>query len=104
MGARVEARLRQLEGSNTTINSSFNKNGITTVKKTQSYSPVAAKISAKPSYIDSNDILLHENTEDGIDAENKSVKSEKKKKKKRDKKRKANQINNHENDSKQRKK
>merc|ERR1712151_426894 len=48
--ARVEARLRQLEGSNTDINSSYNKNGITTVKKTHSYDPVAAKISAKSSY------------------------------------------------------
>jgi len=97
--ARVEARLRQLEGSNTDINSSYNKNGITTVKKTHSYDPVAAKISAKSSYIDSNDIVLNENAEDEIDVGSKSMKSEKK-----SKKRKANHINDNENDSKQRKK
>jgi len=97
--ARVEARLRQLEGSNTAINTSYNKNGITTVKKTHSYDPVAAKISAKSSYIDSNDIVLNENTEDEIDVGSKSMKSEKKAKK-----RKANHINDNENDSKQRKK
>jgi len=97
--ARVEARLRQLEGSNTDINSSYNKNGITTMKKTHSYDPVAAKISAKSSYIDSNDIVLNENAEDEIDVVSKSMKSEKK-----SKKRKANHINDNENDSKQRKK
>lgn len=78
--ARVEARLRQLEGVNKSIMSSDNKNGITTAKKTQAYNPVLAKVSAKPSYIDANDLLLSEN---GKCDENGLKKDKKKKSKKR---------------------
>merc|ERR1712150_310517 len=71
--ARVEARLRQLEGSNTNFNSSHHQDGILSLKNTQSYDPVAVKTSAKSSYIDSNDIILNENTESQANSENKSV-------------------------------
>ncbi len=80
--AKVEARLRQLEGV-TDATAAVNKNGALTSKKTSSYSPVAAK----PAYNDGNDIVM-----DGDKAENgdsDKSKKEKKKKSKKDKKRKA---------------
>jgi len=76
--AKVEARLRQLEGGSGAIVSSINTNGALTAKKTTTYTPTAAK----PAYNDSNDIVLDK--EGGDDAE-----KDKKKKKKKDKKRKA---------------
>ena len=82
--AKVEARLRQLEGVVST--SAVNKNGNLTSKKTSSYSPVAAK----PAYNDSNDIVIDSNNEVNGDSEKtKKEKKEKKKKAKKDKKRKA---------------
>jgi nucleolar protein 58 len=76
--AKVEARLRQLEGVTDAI-ASVNKNGALTSKKTSSYSPAAAK----PSYNDASDMVI-----DG----DKEEKKEKKKKSKKDKKRKADEV------------
>lgn len=84
--------MRQLECSNSSVHSLYNKNGILTAKKTQAYSPIAAKVSAKPSYIAANDIVLCGNERGGEDGEDKMKKSSKKDKKKKDKKRKVDQI------------
>lgn len=81
--AKVEARLRQLEGGyGGTAISAVNQNGALTAKKVTSYTPSAAK----PSYNDANDIVLKKENEDGSDEK------EKKKKKKKDKKRKAEEV------------
>jgi nucleolar protein 58 len=83
--AKVEARLRQLEGGNGAVVSSFsNKNGGLTAKKTTTYTPTAAK----PAYNDSNDVVLDKDVD--ADKEKKSAKKDKKKKK--DKKRKADDV------------
>lgn len=79
--AKVEARLRQLEGVTSAL-PAVNKNGALTSKKTMSYAPEAAK----PAYNDANDIVM-----DGATTE--SGKKEKKKKSKKDKKRKAEDDN-----------
>lgn len=83
--AKVEARLRQLEG----ITGGLNKEGSLATKKTSTYAPTPAK----PSYNDASDIILDEKKEvgdsNGISTEKKGVKKEKKDKKKKDKKRKA---------------
>ncbi len=79
--AKVEARLRQLEGVTSAL-PTVNKNGALTSKKTMSYAPEAAK----PAYNDANDIVM-----DGATTE--SGKKEKKKKSKKDKKRKAEDDN-----------
>jgi len=75
--AKVEARLRQLEGGSGAVVSSINKNGALTSKKTTVYTPTAAK----PSYNDANDTVLDK---EGSEDADKSAK-----KKKKDKKRKA---------------
>ena len=79
--AKVEARLRQLEGATSSF-PAVNKNGALTSKKTISYAPEAAK----PAYNDSNDIVITEGDNEG---DNEKDKKEKKKKSKKDKKRKA---------------
>ena len=88
--AKVEARLRQLEGGSGAIISNVNKNGGLTSKKTSSYSPVAAKSQSKPSYNESSDMLL-EKTEAKED-ESTPKKEKKEKKKKKEKKRKAHDL------------
>lgn len=79
--AKVEARLRQLEGGHGgAAVSAMNQNGALTTKKTTSYIPTAAK----PAYNDANDIVLEKEVKED---------SEKKKKdKKKDKKRKAEEV------------
>jgi len=72
--AKVEARLRQLEGGNGAVISSINKDGALTAKKTSTYIPTAAKAS----YNDSNDVVLETDK-----VEEKSAKKKKKDKKKR---------------------
>ncbi|GFH50081.1 hypothetical protein CTEN210_06557 [Chaetoceros tenuissimus] len=79
--AKVEARLRQLEGGSGAI-SSINKDGALTAKKTTTYTPTAAK----PAYNDSNDVVIEKEASDS------SEKKDKKKKKKKDKKRKAEDV------------
>jgi nucleolar protein 58 len=81
--AKVEARLRQLEGGNGATPASLNKNGSLTAKKTAVYTPVAAK----STYNESNDILLQKTPRTESDEEAGEV--EKKDKKKKDKKRKS---------------
>lgn len=80
--AKVEARLRQLEGVTNSL-SSVNKNGALTSKKTISYTPQAAK----PAYNDSNDIIM--DGDKGVNGDNEKDTKDKKKKSKKDKKRKA---------------
>jgi nucleolar protein 58 len=80
--AKVEARLRQLEGVTDAV-SAVNKNGSLTSKKTSSYSPVAAK----PAYNDASDIVM--DGDKGENGDSDKAKKEKKKKSKKDKKRKA---------------
>jgi len=92
--SKVEARLRQLEGTSSSFVSSANKNGILTTKKTSSYDPVAAKAAALPSYNESNDVVLQNDGSDVASSE-KKVKKEKKSKKdkkKKDKKRKVEEL------------
>lgn len=81
--AKVEARLRSLEGGDGAVVKAVNTNGLT-AKKTSVYTPKASK----PSYNDSNDVVLGDG--DGDSAEKKSAKKDKKKKK--DKKRKAEDV------------
>ncbi len=71
--AKVEARLRQLEGGSGAVVSSINTNGALTAKKTTTYTPTAAKAS----YNDANDMVLD------TDNVEKSAKKKKKDKKKR---------------------
>jgi len=71
--AKVEARLRQLEGGSGAVVSSMNTNGSLTAKKTTTYTPTAAKAS----YNDANDMVLD------TDNVEKSAKKKKKDKKKR---------------------
>ena len=79
--AKVEARLRQLEGGDGTVILA-NKNGKLTAAKTAKYVPMAAKSSVVASgYNDSSDMVLEE-----------KVKSEKKAKKEKKKKRKAEEV------------
>lgn len=73
--AKVEARLRQLEGGSGAVVSSINKNGSLTSKKTTSYTPTPSK----PAYNDASDIVLDVKEESSGDVD----KSAKKKKKKR---------------------
>lgn len=81
--AKVEARLRQLEGFNNGT-SAINTNGSLTAKKTATYVPVAAK----STYNDASDMVLDgTNTSENGDKEAKKEKKEKKSKK--SKKRKA---------------
>mmetsp|Transcript_27079 Transcript_27079/g.40713 ORF Transcript_27079/g.40713 Transcript_27079/m.40713 type:complete len:512 (-) Transcript_27079:1655-3190(-) len=82
--AKVEARLRQLEGV-TDAFAVVNKNGALTSKKTSSYSPVAAK----PAYNDGNDIVMDGDKGENGDNDEAKDKKDKKKKSKKDKKRKA---------------
>ncbi|KAL7433845.1 hypothetical protein ACHAXH_008601 [Discostella pseudostelligera] len=84
--AKVEARLRQLEGGDGTVNLA-NKNGKLSAAKTAKYSATAAKSAAvAPSYNESSDMVLdNSNNDEGGDEKKKS----KKDKKKKDKKRKA---------------
>jgi nucleolar protein 58 len=79
--AKVEARLRQLEGGSAGVANPF---GSLTAKKTAKYTPVAAKTDAAASgYNASSDMVLDTN---GVDVESDSDdKAEKKKKKKKDK-------------------
>jgi nucleolar protein 58 len=73
--AKVEARLRQLEGGDGTVNLA-NKDGKLSAAKTAKYVPTAAKSSAvAPSYNASSDMVLDD------DEEKKKVKKEKKKRK-----------------------
>jgi len=80
--AKVEARLRQLEGVTDAV-AAVNRNGALTSKKTSSYSPVPAK----PAYNDGNDIVM--DGDKGKNGDSDKAKKEKKKKSKKDKKRKA---------------
>ena len=89
--AKVEARLRQLEGGAVATG----QDGIT-AKKVAKYDPVAAKASGGTSYNDASDMVLDvTNGDDGEEA-----KSEKKKKKKR----KAEDVDDDEDDDKEKKK
>jgi nucleolar protein 58 len=79
--AKVEKRLRELEGGSGAIAASANKNGALTSSKTAKYSPVAAKSAAASSgYNDANDMVLDD------DSDKKKSKKEKKKKDKKEKK------------------
>jgi nucleolar protein 58 len=78
--AKVEARLRQLEGGSGAIA----KGGSLATKKTSTYTPTPAK----PSYNDASDMVLDEKKEEA-ESNGKSAKKEKKDKKKKSKKRKA---------------
>ena len=71
--AKVEARLRSLEGGDGAVVKAVNTNGLT-AKKTSVYTPKASK----PSYNDSNDVVLGD--DDGDSAEKKSAKKDKKRK------------------------
>ncbi len=82
--AKVEARLRQLEGGDGTVNLA-NKNGKLSAAKTAKYSATAAKSAAvAPAYNESSDMVLDTNY-NNTDEKKKA----KKDKKKKDKKRKA---------------
>jgi len=81
--AKVEARLRQLEGFHGGDSSAVNVNGSLTAKKTATYAPVAAK----STYNDASDMVL-DSTKTSEKGE-KEAKKEKKEKKKKSKKRKA---------------
>lgn len=73
--AKVEARLRQLEGGSGALASSANKDGALTAGRTARYDPVAAKAAAKAAgYSAASDMALDKDDE---------AKAEKKKKKKR---------------------
>lgn len=75
--AKVEARLRQLEGGDGTVNLA-NKNGKLSAAKTAKYVPTAAKSSAvAPSYNTSSDMVLDNDDEEA----KKKAKKEKKKRK-----------------------
>jgi len=78
--AKVEARLRQLEGGSGAIA----KGDSLATKKTSTYTPTPAK----PSYNDASDMVLDEKKEEA-ESNGKSAKKEKKDKKKKSKKRKA---------------
>lgn len=83
--AKVEARLRQLEGGDGTVNLG-NKDGKLTAAKTARYAPTAAKSAAvAPAYDDSGDMVGIEDTGNGKNGHG----SEKKMKKDQKKKRKA---------------
>lgn len=87
--AKVEARLRQLEGGDGTVNLA-NKNGKLSAAKTAKYSPMAAKSAAvAPAYNESSDMVLDNNNSNNNDDEGDEKKKAKKDKKKKDKKRKA---------------
>jgi len=81
--AKVEARLRQLEGFHGGDSSAVNVNGSLTAKRTATYAPVAAK----STYNDASDMVL-DSTKTSEKGE-KEAKKEKKEKKKKSKKRKA---------------
>jgi nucleolar protein 58 len=111
--AKVEARLRQLEGITGPGVSAANGNGALTAAKTAKYDPVAAKSAAKASaYNDSSDMVLDKTPEKKSDkAEAKSSsKKDKKEKKKKDKdkkekkKRKADDLEESDDDAKAEKK
>lgn len=77
--AKVEARLRQLEGGDGTVNLA-NKDGKLSAAKTAKYVPTAAKASAvAPAYNTSSDMVL-----DGDDEEAKKKAKKEKKKRKRE--------------------
>lgn len=85
--AKVEARLRQLEGGDGTVNLA-NKNGKLSAAKTAKYSATAAKSAAvAPAYNESSDMVLDTKNND-----NEEKKKAKKDKKKKDKKRKAEDV------------
>jgi len=76
--AKVEARLRQLEGGDGTVILA-NKDGKLSAAKTAKYEPTAAKSAAvAPAYNGSSDMVL-----DAPDSEKKKAKKEKKKKKRK---------------------
>ena len=82
--AKVEARLRQLEGGDGTVILA-NKDGKLSASKTAKYVATAAKSAAvAPAYNESSDMVLEENGD--------KKKSKKEKKKKKDKKRKAEDV------------
>merc|ERR1712008_350314 len=81
--AKVEARLRQLEGFNGGTSTS-NTNGSLTARKTATYSPVAAK----STYNSASDMVL-DTTKTSESGEEEAKKEKKEKKSKKSKKRKA---------------
>jgi len=96
--AKVEARLRQLEGGSGIVASIVNKDGALTSGKTAKYVPVAAKAAATaPSYSASSDMALEKeevksskkkkrSADDAkLDSDDETDKKEKKKKKKKSK-------------------
>lgn len=91
--AKVEMRLRQLQGgTSTSAASAVNKDGKMTSAKTMRYSPSAAKASTNGStYNDASDMILDKSDVNVDDAET-PKKKEKKDKKKKDKKRKADDV------------
>ena len=83
--AKVEARLRQLEGGDGTVILA-NKDGKLSAAKTAKYEATAAKsASVAPAYNEASDMVLEENGD-------KKKKSKKEKKQKKDKKRKAEDV------------
>ncbi len=94
--AKVEARIRQLEGGASSV-SAFNKKGVLTAEKTVAYSPTVAKAAAPtPAYNASADVVLDEDKimgsssekkkrprEDGDEQEDEAPKKKKKDKKKK---------------------
>lgn len=99
--AKVEARLRQLEGGSAVMPSA---NGALTAKKTAKYNPVAAKTDAAASaYTDKSDMIMEVDKSDSGDDDKAEKKKKKKKdkeekKSKKDKKRKADAVDGNDDD------
>mmetsp|Transcript_1614 Transcript_1614/g.1538 ORF Transcript_1614/g.1538 Transcript_1614/m.1538 type:complete len:531 (-) Transcript_1614:130-1722(-) len=97
--AKVEARLRMLEGGSAAMAATPNKNGILTSKMTGTYNPEAAKAASRTTtYNSASDMVMDDTSANKDDAaevidktpkKEKKEKKEKKSKKKKDKKRKA---------------
>lgn len=81
--AKVEARLRQLEGA-AFVGTAANGNGHLTAKKTAKYDPVAAKTAAAaPAYNDASDMVLDAAETETPSKDKKSKKDKKEKRKSR---------------------
>mmetsp|Transcript_40658 Transcript_40658/g.49486 ORF Transcript_40658/g.49486 Transcript_40658/m.49486 type:complete len:534 (+) Transcript_40658:181-1782(+) len=92
--AKVEARLRDLEGGGAP---GVNTDGRLTTK-TARYSPAAVKAEAKPAYNVGSDVVMEDKDVEGGEDGDKKTKKEKKEKKKKKEKRKAEEITEEEDD------
>eukprot|EP00593_Proboscia_inermis_P000548 CAMPEP_0171299552 /NCGR_PEP_ID=MMETSP0816-20121228/8365_1 /TAXON_ID=420281 /ORGANISM="Proboscia inermis, Strain CCAP1064/1" /LENGTH=528 /DNA_ID=CAMNT_0011775425 /DNA_START=102 /DNA_END=1688 /DNA_ORIENTATION=+ len=88
--AKVEARLRQLEGGVSAAGiREVNKSGALTLTKTTRYDPTAAKAAKAPGYNDGSDMVLDDSAGTKINGDKDEKTPKKKKEKKEKKKRKA---------------